>query len=84
MTDHLTKLIDKQLFITQQYQIKTDSIQVNFIKNYAEKFPNNLNVQDCSIELHSMCKIIEDSYPNCKNIVILQRVRIFFVLWAFG
>ena len=76
MLDNLTTMIAQQMFISQSVQIKTNSIEVNFLKDYASNIPNNVDIQDCAIRSNSICEMIADSFPNtiCENIVILQRV----------
>ena len=63
-------MITPQLHINELVQVKTDTIEVQYSKNNLSRVDNQLNIQDSSLRVQSMCDLLT---TNCSNRIITQK-----------
>lgn len=71
----LTTIISDHLIVSQSTQIKTQSLQANYAKNYASQLDNHFVLQDCEIVTPSLCDLAEID-DDCNKKVLIQQVKI--------
>ena len=74
MFDSVTSIISSHLYTSQAIQVKTKSIQADYIKNNVSALNNLHNVQDCQINIPSFCDLLNSD--SCSSGIITQKVRI--------
>ena len=70
--DALTSMISNQMYVSQSTEIKTGSIQANYLKGNISSLNNLLNIQDSSIEISSFCDLLISS---CDKIITQRVIR---------
>jgi len=73
--DDMTNIIAGHLYVSQSLQFKTDSIQVEFVRNNMSNMSTSLNMQDARINVVSYCDMMPNA--NCSNRILTQRVISF-------
>ena len=73
MFENLTSMMSSLMFTDQLSQIKTASIEANFIKKNISAIDNQQSVQDCRISVQSVCDLLNSP---CENRVITQKVKL--------
>ena len=64
-------IIASHLFMSQSVQVKTATIQADYVKNNLSALVNVQNVQDTQINVPSFCDLLNS---DCSNRVITQKV----------
>ena len=73
--DDMTNIIADHLYVGQSLQFKTDSIQVEFVRNNMSNMSTSINMQDAQINVVSYCDMLLNA--NCSNRILTQRVTLF-------
>ena len=82
MINKLTKIISSKIYVGQEMQVKTQAIDVSYLKNNVSLIPVNQFLNDAKIELtHSFCELL--SNENCSNRILTQKVIILKIIPFF-
>ncbi len=71
MIESLTSMMSSLMCVDQSTQIKTSSIEANFLKKNISMMDSQQTFQDCKIEIPSFCNLLNSP---CENRVITQKV----------
>ena len=71
MIDSLTSMISTHLYVSQSTQIKTASIEANYLKNSISDINPLQSIQDNRISISSLCELLNS---DCSNRIITQKV----------
>ena len=71
MLETLTAMISTHLYVSQNTQIKTASIEANYLKNNVSLLSANQPIQDSKIIIPSFCDILKS---NCTSRILTQKV----------
>lgn len=74
MFNTMTTVLSKQMYLGQSTQIKSASIQVDYIKNNVSNMNTSQIVSDCQIKVPAFCDMIGS---NCQGKIITQKVYYF-------
>jgi hypothetical protein len=78
MINKLTKIISTKIYMGQEMQVKTQAIDVGYLKNNVSLMPVKQYLDDAKIELtHSFCELL--SNMNCSSRILTQKVTILKV-----
>lgn len=78
IVEKITQMISTQMYIGQTATIKTNGLEVDFIKNNVSLLKTTKQIQNTSISFDSYCDLISSS--NCNNQIITQKVKNYFIL----
>ena len=71
MINDLTKIISTHLYVIKFTQIKTTSIEANYLKNNISDINPLQSIQDNQISISSLCDLLNS---DCSNRIITQKV----------
>ena len=74
----MTFIVASHLYVSQSLQIKTDSIELDFVRNNMTSLNTTTIVQDAQIKVASYCGLMPNA--NCSDRILTQRVTIFDTL----
>lgn len=66
-------MIADHLGVSESAQIKTASVEMNFVRNNVTNLANSLTIQDGKIILPSFCEMLQYN-ENCDSKIIRQQV----------
>ena len=75
MLNTLTSIISSQMYVNQQVQIKTNSIEANYMKANISTFNTQQSIESSQINIPSFCGDLLNQSPNCANRILTQRVN---------
>jgi hypothetical protein len=74
-------MITNQMYVSQNIDIKTNSMEVNFVKNNISHLAASKTIQDNEINFSSYCDLLlsssSTSGSSCNNQIITQKVELF-------
>ena len=74
MIDTLTTIISSQMYINQNVQIKTNSIEANYLKANVSTINTQQSFETCQINIPSFCNDLLAQIQNCASMIITQKV----------
>ena len=69
----LTSIISEHLVVSQSTQIQTQSLQANYVKDYAARFVSSFNLHDCEINIPDLCDLAPMG-NDCSQTILMQQV----------
>ena len=69
----MTSMINDHLAISETAQIKTPSVEINFVRNNITNLDKFINIQGSRISLPSFCEMIANN-DSCESTIIRQQV----------
>ena len=69
----MTSMINDHLALSETAQIKTPSVEINFVRNNITNLEKVINIQGSKINLPSFCDLIA-SNDSCESTIIRQQV----------
>jgi len=73
MLNDINSMIGDHLGVSESAQIKTASVEMNFVRNNVTNLANSLTIQGGSIVLPSFCEMLSFN-ENCGSTIIRQQV----------
>ncbi len=77
MIDSLTSIVSTHLYVGQLTQIKSTTIEANYLKNSISDINPLQSIQDNRISISSLCDLLNS---DCSNRIITQKVTNFITL----
>jgi hypothetical protein len=84
IVEKLTTMISTQMYVSQNFDIKTKSMEAKFVKNNVSLMSSIKKIQDIEINFSSFCDLLLTSYTSgssCNNNqIITEKVKLLISL----